>query len=143
MTIIGAAADAPDVLSIGRVQTPTLALCGCKDNEIANFKPVDFFAIKGNFTADTGEFLANFIFPENQAGLDDAGRLVDAAIAKKLVKEFQGKDGKQYVRQRRKRNKTGSACHIAFLPCAKAASSKLGMSAQQVLDTAQKLYEKS
>ena len=141
MTIKGRGSGRPDVLSIGRVQTPTLALVVARDNEIANFKPVDFFAIKGNFTADTGEFLANFIFPENQAGLDDAGRLVDAAIAKKLVKEFQGKDGTICSATAEEKTKQAPLPHC-LSSLQKAASSKLGMSAQQVLDTAQKLYEK-
>ena len=96
MTIKGAAADAPDVLSIGRVQTPTLALVAAGTTK----SPISSRWIFSQSREISQRIQENFskilIFPENQAGLDDAGRLVDAAIAKKLVKEFQGKD-EQYV----------------------------------------------
>ncbi|MFG6375277.1 MAG: DNA topoisomerase 3 [Desulfovibrio sp.] len=141
MTIKGRDSGRPDVLSIGRVQTPTLALVVARDKEIASFKPVDYFNIKGIFTLDARQFSANFIFPENQEGLDGAGRLVDGAIAKNLAGKFQGKDGTICSFTAEEKTKQPPLPHC-LSSLQKAASAKLGMSAQQVLDTAQKLYEK-
>lgn len=140
MTLKGRDRGCSEVLSIGRVQTPTLALVVARDMEIANFKPVDYFILKGAFSAKSGEFSANLILPETQEGLDESGRLVDGAIAKKLAKEFKDKAGQISSATREEKTKAAPLPHC-LSSLQKAASAKLGMSAQQVLDAAQKLYE--
>ena len=141
MTIMGRDSGRPDVLSIGRVQTPTLALVVARDTEIAGFRPIDYFILKGNFTVDARQFSALFVLPENQEGLDEAGRLVNGETAQKLAKEFQGRDGQICLVAREEKSKLPPLPHC-LSSLQKAASSRLGMSAQQVLDAAQKLYEK-
>ena len=141
MTIKGRESGRPDVLSIGRVQTPTLALVVARDKEIADFRPVDYFILKGNFTVDAREFSALFVPPDDQEGLDEAGRLVNGETAQKLAKGFQDRDGQILAVTREEKTKLPPLPHC-LSSLQKAASSKLGMSAQQVLDTAQKLYEK-
>ncbi|HZT59936.1 MAG TPA: DNA topoisomerase, partial [Pyrinomonadaceae bacterium] len=44
------------VYSLGRVQTPTLALIVERDREIANFVPVDYFEVVAQFRAPGGEY---------------------------------------------------------------------------------------
>ncbi|MBL4952110.1 DNA topoisomerase 3 [Neobacillus sp. YIM B02564] len=45
-----------NVLSIGRVQTPTLAILVKREQEIRNFKPEDYFVLKTIFKHPNGEF---------------------------------------------------------------------------------------
>ncbi len=141
MTIMGRQSGRSDVLSLGRVQTPTLALVVSRDNEIANFRPKDYFVLKGCFTNDSGEFEAVSAPDESQAGLDEAGRLIDPNVADNLVKHLSGKDGEIIAASREQKTKAAPLPHC-LSSLQKAASAKLGMSAQEVLDTAQKLYEK-
>ena len=44
-----------DILSIGRVQTPTLAMVVQRDEEIRHFKPEDYFTVEGIFTTADGK----------------------------------------------------------------------------------------
>lgn len=44
------------VSSVGRVQTPTLALMVHRELEIQNFKPRDYFEVHGKFQAKAGEY---------------------------------------------------------------------------------------
>ncbi|MFG6376480.1 MAG: DNA topoisomerase III, partial [Desulfovibrio sp.] len=93
MTINGREHGRPEVLSLGRVQTPTLALIVARDREIENFRPVDYFILKGLFQSAYGDFSATLIYVQNKTVLDDAGRLVDEAVAKELADKFKGKSG--------------------------------------------------
>ena len=44
-----------NVVSVGRVQTPTLAMVVKRDLDIKNFKPADYYVVEGTFTTDAGE----------------------------------------------------------------------------------------
>lgn len=46
LTITGRENGRTEVLSLGRVQTPTLALVVARDREIAHFKPSDYFVLR-------------------------------------------------------------------------------------------------
>ncbi len=50
------AAGSQNICSIGRVQTPTLAMVVARDEEIANFKPEDYFTVEAKFTKANGEY---------------------------------------------------------------------------------------
>ena len=76
------------LLTVGRVQTPTLDLVAKRDLAIKNFKPKTFFLFKANLVADNINFTANLKYSETQQGLDDEQRLVDISIAKSLYEEL-------------------------------------------------------
>ena len=141
LTIKGRADGRSDVLSLGRVQTPTLALVVARDLEISHFKPVDYFVLRASLVHSAGDFAATFAPSEEQAGLDSGGRLTDAAVAEALVAAHKNTDGLVTEATREAKTKAAPLPH-SLSSLQKAASSKLGMSAQQVLDTAQALYEK-
>lgn len=141
LTIKGRADGRSDVLSLGRVQTPTLALVVARDNEIASFKPVDYFVLRASLVHSAGDFAATFAPSEDQAGLDSGGRLTDAAVAEALVAGHTNTDGLVTEATREAKTKAAPLPH-SLSSLQKAASARLGMSAQQVLDTAQALYEK-
>ena len=141
MTIAGRNRGRSEVLSLGRVQTPTLALVVARDNEIASFKPSDYFVLRAFLEHSDGGFEATFIPDADQAGLDSSGRLIDPAVVEKLVTDVKGTEGTVLAVIKEAKTKTAPLPHC-LSSLQKEASSKLSMTAKAVLDTAQSLYEK-
>lgn len=137
MTLKGRRAGMSGVQSLGRVQTPTLALVVRRDREIAAFKPHDYFLLKANFASGySGVFMPD----ETQPGVDSEGRMVDAAEADRIIAAVTGKTGEIVNFRREEKKKTPPLPHC-LSSLQKAASARLSMTAQQVLDAAQRLYE--
>ena len=82
------------VLSVGRVQTPTLALVVERDRLIENFHPTPYFVVKARSIITDGEFLATWKPAEDHAGLDSEGRVVDEKIIDELERKLHGKIGR-------------------------------------------------
>lgn len=141
MTIKGREGGRSETLSLGRVQTPTLALVVARDREITNFKPADYFVLRASFAHTTGDFTATFVPSETQAGLDASGRLVDFTQVAAVLDQVNGVDGVVAESLRENKSKAAPLPH-SLSSLQKAASSRFGMSAQEVLDTAQALYER-
>jgi len=75
-----------EILSVGRVQTPTLAIIVGREREIQQFKPKTWYAIVGTFEHPNGRFEATWQ-PEKSAykqGVDAEGYLVDRQQAEKI-----------------------------------------------------------
>ena len=134
MTLRGRESGRDGVLSMGRVQTPTLALVINRDREIAAFTPIDYLVLQARLPHDAGTFSAIFKPSETQPGLDSEGRLVDGATAQGIMDAVRGKNGIITSVTREKKKKPVPLPHC-LSSLQKAASSKLGM-------TAQSLYEK-
>lgn len=128
-------------LTVGRVQTPTLALVVARDREIEAFKPVPFHTIRAGFQHGNAAFLGVWRANEDQAGLDSDGRLTDTKIADELVKSLQGQPGtvKAYVQTPVKESQplSFSLTNLTLL-----ASNTFGYAAADVLEICQSLYEK-
>lgn len=131
------------VLPVGRVKTPTLALVVRREREIVNFKPQNYYIIKGLFQHANGQFTAQWKPGDVQAGLDSEGRLIDEKVAEARLEEFLRlpHDGviAGYVRARKQEPQRlpFSLSSLQVL-----AGRRFGYEPQQVLDTAQKLYER-
>src|SRR5438874_739565 len=83
--------------TVGRVQTPTLALLVEREERIKNFIPKDYWEIHGTFGAQAGEypgrwFDENFARKEGEADLK-AERLWDARRAEEIRGKCLGKPG--------------------------------------------------
>lgn len=128
------------LLTVGRVQTPTLALVVARDREIEAFKPVPYNTIRADIQHAGGTFSAAWQAREDQAGLDSEGRLIDTAIAIALVEKVTGKVGNiaEYSQEPKKKNQPLA---FALSDITVAASNKFGYSAEDVLNTCQSLYE--
>lgn len=131
------------VLPIGRVKTPTLALVVRRERDIENFKPVDYFNIKAVFQHTNGQFQAQWKPNEMQQGLDSEGRLVDKQIAEAKLKFF-GQEpltgmisGYSKAKKQETQRLPFSLSTLQVL-----AGRRFGYEPQQVLDTAQALYER-
>ena len=141
MTLKGRDAGSQGVLSLGRVQTPTLALVVNRDLAIENFKPHPYFILHVEILHEAGPFTGTFQPLDTQKGLDDQGRLISPDEAYRIKKEVSGQAGKILEAHKEKKKKNPPLPHC-LSSLQKAASSMLGMGAKQVLDVAQALYEK-
>lgn len=128
------------VLSLGRVQTPTLALVVARDLEIENFKPQNFLMPKIEVEHPAGTFWATWAPGEDQAGLDSENRLIDARIAEELRTRAQGQKGILADYSATKKTKAPPLPH-SLATLQKAASARFGLSAADTLAAAQGLYE--
>ena len=141
MTSKGREAGYTGVLSQGRVQTPTLALVVNRDLSRADHKSQAYYVLRGTFTHEDTRFLATFMPEEGMTGLDDKGRIADQSIAKSIADSASGKSGVVTACETDLKVKQPPLPHcLSTLQVM--ANRKFGMSAQEVLNTAQALYEK-
>ena len=139
-TLAARSAGHDGVISVGRVQTPTLALIVRRDAEIDNFKPKDYFTIRTSFRHAAGCFAATWQAPEGASGLDEEGRLINPSLANAIVSRVSGKPAR-IARFDQKACKQSPPLPFSLSALQQACSAKFGLSAQQVLDAAQALYE--
>lgn len=120
--------------TIGRVQTPTLALIVERQNTIDNFKSTPFYEI---FVTFEPGFVARYITP----GAEPQTKLNDKNVAKDIVKAITPiKTGTvQSVVTAEKKTKAPALYDLLTLQ--KEANKRFGYTAQETLDIAQKLYE--
>lgn len=128
------------LLTVGRVQTPTLSLVVTRDREIEAFKPVAYHTIKAAFKHEDSVFLAVWRAKEDQAGLDSEGRLIDTDIANKLAESISGQAG-CIVEYKQEPKKLSHPKAYSLSDITLQASNKFGYGATDVLEVCQSLYE--
>ena len=121
------------LLSIGRVQTPTLAILVKRRKEIENFKPEGFRTI----TADFGDY-SGVYFSEK---LDPDTHLKEKADAEAIVEAVKGKTG-MVIQAETTRKKEATPQLYDLTSLQRDANRMLGFTADKTLKTAQSLYEK-
>lgn len=142
-TLAARRAGKKEVLAIGRVKTPTLALVVRRERELQNFKPVDYFVIKALFAHKNGEFMAVWKPQDTQKGLDSENRLLDENIAKALMAKFDERTEQGRISAYQKaQKKEAQRLPFSLSTLQVLAGRRFGYDPQLVLDTAQKLYEK-
>ncbi len=130
------------VLSVGRVQTPTLAIVVKRDLEIENFVSHEYFNIIGNFSYGGKNFNAYWKAQDttNPQFLDSEKRLINAQEALRISNIIIGKKAKVSDYEE-KEGKENAPLPFNLSKLQIYANSKWGMSAKDVLDTCQSLYE--
>lgn len=128
------------VVSIGRVQTPTLLLVVARDLEIANFKPQTFYVPTVTVNVKNGSFQAEWKLPEDKAGIVD-GKLLDATIGERLIVSVDGQPGK-IAQLDVELQKLSPPLPYKLSTLTKDASSRFKMSGDRTLAVAQSLYDK-
>ena len=121
------------LLSIGRVQTPTLAMIVSRQKEIDNFVPEDYFEVE----SDYGDFKGTwFKYPD-----DKETKIKDINIAKNIVERVKGKNAVVYdnIIEEKKQN---HPLLFDLTELQRECNKKYGFSAKKTLDIAQALYEK-
>lgn len=133
--------DFRGVLTVGRVQTPTLALIVGRDEAIENFRAVPFYTLQASLTHSGVSFAANWRPSDKQQGLDPDGRLLDASVAQQLVARTNGKTA-NVVKFKAEGKKSAPPMPHDLSSLQMACNDEYGYSAAQVDAAAQALYEK-
>ena len=142
-TIKGKQGGYQGVLSIGRVQTPILGLVVKRDLERENFIAKDFYQVLANIeTPNNEKFKAKWIPSDACAPhMDSEGRVLNKALAENVIQRIKGQDAKvSQAQYKKKRQAPPLPYNLSSLQID--AAKAFSMSAQQVLDTCQSLYEK-
>jgi DNA topoisomerase-3 len=126
------------VISVGRVQTPTLNLIVERDRQIENFVPLPYYAIKAKFEHQNGCIVTHWVPSEDDS--DPDRRCLKREVAEQVCAKVQGQTGT--IRNSSRKNKRESApLPFSLSTLQTVANARWGYGAQQVLDAAQKLYE--
>lgn len=130
------------VVSVGRVQTPTLALVVTRDRQIENFVPKPFYEIMARSVVANGEFIASWK-PANieLPGFDEDGRIIDRAMIDRLRPSLAGKLG-HVTKFEKMITKTQPQQAYKLSTLQIDASKLFDMAPTETLQTAQSLYEK-
>lgn len=143
-TIRGRQSGYNGVLSVGRVQTPVLGLIVRRDLEIEHFQPKDFFEVQA-FIATKEKTPSTFtaLWQPSKACedyQDEEGRVLSNALAKNVVKRITAQPATvtEYID---KREKETAPLPYSLSALQIDAAKRYAMSAQEVLDVCQKLYE--
>jgi DNA topoisomerase-3 len=130
--------------TVGRVQTPTLAIVVEREERIKRFVPRDYFEIKAQFQAKAGVYEGRWFDPEfKKSELDPEGRaerLWDRAKADAIAAACAGKPG--VATEEAKPSTQLSPALFDLTTLQREANSRFGFSAKTTLSIAQALYEK-
>ncbi|MDR3601438.1 MAG: DNA topoisomerase 3 [Desulfosporosinus sp.] len=126
----------PNVISIGRVQTPTLALIVEREWEIERFVAQPYFEVRAEFASTQGEYPGKWFDPS-----EEAKRIVTSQAAEYIVTKTQNKLGK-IIKMEQKDVPEPAPLLFDLTSLTITASKKYGFSAEKVLQLAQSLYEK-
>jgi DNA topoisomerase-3 len=131
------------VLSVGRVQTPLLGLVVRRDNAIGAFVSKAFYEVWACLETDKGESFKAKWQPSKQCAkyLDDLGRNLSQALAKNVVGRVSQQPALiKSLKREHKKQAPPLPYNLSSLQID--ASKSFGLSAQQVLDICQGLYER-
>jgi len=141
-TLLGRNAGYQGVLSVGRVQTPVLGLVVRRDEEIENFVAKDFFEVKAHIVTPKDERFTALWQPSEacEPHQDEEGRLLNRTLAEHVVKRISGQPA-HVTRYNDKQESEPAPLPFSLSSLQIEAAKRFGLSAQNVLDICQKLYE--
>ncbi|KAF4326143.1 hypothetical protein G195_000038 [Phytophthora kernoviae 00238/432] len=119
------------LLSVGRVQTPVLALIYDREIEIEAFQSQTFYEVAAWFRQEGVEY----------RGLRQGDKLTDPAVAESIATSVKGKTG-QITKYEAKQTKEYPYRLYDLTLLQREANAKYGYGAKKTLDIAQALYEK-
>ncbi|MFV4847798.1 DNA topoisomerase III [Edwardsiella tarda] len=141
-TLLGRNAGYNGVLSVGRVQTPVLGLVVRRDEEIEHFVAKDFYEVRAHIVTPAGErFWAQWQPSEAcEPHQDEEGRLLNRALAEHVITRIADQPAR-VTGYNDKRESEVAPLPFSLSALQIEAAKRFGLSAQQVLDICQRLYE--
>lgn len=142
-TLQGRKVDYKGVLSVGRVQTPVLGLVARRDAEIDAFVSKPFYQVFAQVETKKRERFSAKWLPSDacEPYMDDEGRVLSKALAENVASRIREQDALVNSTQTRvKKQAPPLPYNLSNLQID--AAKRYGMSAKQVLDCCQSLYEK-
>ncbi len=124
-------------LSVGRVQPPTLKLITDRDQEIGRFHPVPYWELQVTFRAEPGEYVGRWIGTDKQ----HPSRISTEAEAQALAAKVPAGTPGTITSAEIKPVTVKAPLLYSLNDLQKEANRRLGLTAQQTLDAAQRLYD--
>lgn len=128
-----------EVLSVGRVQTPTLAMVVNRDNEITSFVPKPWWQVHALIEKEGVRFRAGWVPVEQYC--DEEKRCINPQAARAVGQLCQQQGRAAVLEVTQKREKTAAPLCFDLGSLQQVCSRKFGMGANDVLAIAQSLYE--
>ncbi len=130
--------------TVGRVQTPTLAIVVEREEKILQFVPRDYWEVRATFGCKAGEYDGRWFDPDFRKPEDDeharAERLWDQAKAEAVAAACRGKTGA--VSEEAKPSTQAAPMLFDLTSLQREGNARFGFSAKTTLAIAQALYEK-
>jgi DNA topoisomerase III len=144
MTAFNSKSGGFHLTTVGRVQTPTLAIVVEREERIRAFKSRDYWEVEAQFDVSTGSYLGRWFDEKFKKPEDDehanAHRLWDKARAEAIRERCVGKVGK--VEEESKPSTQLSPLLFDLTSLQREANGRFGFSARTTLQIAQALYER-
>ncbi|MBF0097793.1 MAG: DNA topoisomerase 3 [Magnetococcales bacterium] len=137
-TLLGRQIGHDGVLSVGRVQTPTLKLVVDRDRLIEQFQPTPYHEVWVDLQSQKGPFRAQWQPAEEQA--DAEGRCLQRPWAETVLRQVEQALG-EVQKSETKRVKEAPPLPLDLSTLQQEASRRWSMSASRTLEVAQALYE--
>ncbi len=138
-TLLGRQAGYQGVLSVGRVQTPTLRLVVDRDREIAAFVSVPYWDIEVVLSHAGQTFVAHWTAPVGS--MDQAGRCIQQPVAQQALNVLRAASEAQLVSIETERIREAPPLPFDLGTLQEVCSRQFGLDVQETLDIAQALYE--
>jgi DNA topoisomerase III len=136
---------AGNVASVGRVQTPTLAIVYAREQEIRNFKPRDFWRVTATFEVAQGRYEGVYQRPNFKRADNDEHDRIDRiwqkALADAVLAACQGQPPAR-VTEEKKASTQASPRLYDLTTLQREANNRYGLPARRTLQIAQALYER-
>ena len=134
-----------NVASVGRVQTPTLAIVYARELEIRNFKPRAFWRVTALFEIEKGQYEGVYQRPNFKKVEDDEhdriDRIWDKALADAVMAACAGKPAAS-VTEEKKASTQASPRLYDLTTLQREANNRFGLPARRTSQIAQALYER-
>ncbi|UPA28506.1 MAG: DNA topoisomerase 3 [Verrucomicrobiota bacterium] len=133
------------VVTIGRVQTPTLSMILQRENEIRHFQPKPYHRIVADFTIHNGQYQGVYQRPDfdknNKDPDERIDRLFDLTQADALIEKINA-SGTAVITEKKSKRKSNPPKLYDLTTLQREAHTRYGMPAGMTLKLAQSLYEK-
>ncbi|OYU07387.1 MAG: DNA topoisomerase III [Pseudomonas sp. PGPPP1] len=138
-TLLGRRAGYDGVLSVGRVQTPTLRLVVDRDRAIASFVSVPYWEVEVHLSSMGQPFIASWLPPSS--GQDKAGRCLQQALGIQAAQKISGGKTATVLSLQTERFREPPPPPFDLSTLQEVCSRKQGLGVQETLNIAQALYE--
>ena len=155
MTALNSSGGGFSLTTVGRVQTPTLAILVDREKEIQNFEPREYWEVKATFAIASGHYEGCWIDPQLQArtkqsatqgaakdphGTAKPERIWDKTWAEAIVATCVNREG--HVSETTKPSSQQAPMLFDLTSLQREANRRFGFSAKSTLSIAQALYER-
>ncbi len=153
MTALNSLGGGFSLTTVGRVQTPTLAILVDREKERQRFEPRDYWEVRATFEIASGQYEGCWVDPQLQAGAKPAAptvkdqhgtakpeRIWDNTRAEAIVGKCANRDGR--VSETTKPSSQQAPMLFDLTSLQREANRRFGFSAKTTLGIAQALYER-